>query len=170
MIGGVAKVLSIAIVGYCATDGMKNAGEQIKTITALPKRVMTVFELKQIHRLILYELVGESAAKIQMKDFCEKNLEAAGRDPGKDYWETPYRMFYDGSLYDENSSVTMGDQDSDKYVVVSAGLDKQFRSKDDLTSRNDTDEEVRELQKQIDAEIKKQEEREKKSKEKQKGS
>lgn len=162
MISGVCKALSIGIVAYCATSGLKDVDKQIDRFSAIPKRVMTVFELKQLQRLIQYELVGNSDSIIRMTDFCEKNLEAAGRDPGQDYWKTPYRLFFDGILYDENSSVSLGYNDSDKYVVVSAGQDKHWYSEDDLTSKSATDNEVKRLTEQIEEEVKKAEEKEKK--------
>lgn len=161
MINGLCKVLTVGVVVYCATDGLKNVDRQIDQFAAIPKRVMTVYELKQIHRLIQYELVGASSAIIRMSDFCAKNLQASGRDPGTDYWKTPYRLFFEGTMYGEHSSVSMAYEDSDKYLAVSAGQDKSFYTADDLTSRSSTDEQVKRLQEQIEAEIKKQKDLEK---------
>ncbi|OGH59260.1 MAG: hypothetical protein A3G34_02975 [Candidatus Lindowbacteria bacterium RIFCSPLOWO2_12_FULL_62_27] len=166
MISGACKVLSVAIIGYCAADSLKSAEKVVDSMAALPKRVMTTFELKQIHRLIRYELVGSSSASIRMDEFCRSNLSASGRDPGQDYWQTPYRLYMNGRLHHEGSGVSISEYDADKYVVVSAAQDKAFMSEDDLTSEGNTDADVQELRKQIDAEVKKVEEKEKKSKEK----
>ena len=151
MITGLAKVTAIGVVAYCSMHGANNAKDQINQFVGLPKRIMTVYELKQIHRLILYELADGVPHSIELVKFCAEELSASGRDPGKDYWLSPYRLFYRGSLYQENSSVTLGYDDSDHFVVVSAGVDTKFRTKDDLTSKNDSSEEVQDLIKQIES-------------------
>ena len=151
MIAFLAKTAAIGILGYCALNSAGHAKDQIENVTSLPKRVITLHELKQIHRLLQYDLVDASSRSIELSKFCAEELTAHGRDPGKDYWGTPYRLFYRGSLYDENSSVILSYSDADHMVVVSAAQDKKFQTKDDLTSKSSADEEVQELQKQIEA-------------------
>ena len=154
MIGFLAKLTAIGVLGACVMHSSGNVSEQVENIASLPKRVMTVSELKQIHRLIQYELAGGSSVTIEMQDFCRKNLSASGRDPGKDYWETPYRLFFRSSIYNENSSAALSADDADNYMVVSAGQDKKFLTKNDLSSKTGTDPLVRELTEQIQEEIK----------------
>lgn len=161
MIAALAKAASVGIIAYCAVGSTGRLSEQVNKLVSLPKRVMTVNELKQIHRLIQYELVDGSSRTIRLDEFCRKELDARGRDPGQDYWKTPYRLYCRGTLHGEGSSVSMIYDDLDHYVAVSAGADRQFMTKDDLTSRSDANEEVQKLMKQIDAEVKKAREAEK---------
>ena len=162
MIEGMAKIAAVCTVAYCSLSGMDNFKDQIRQFTNLPKRVMTAHELKQIHRLIHYDLVDGSGRAIRLSEFCKAELTAAGRDPGKDYWETPYRLYFKSILYSENSTVTLNYHDADRFVVVSAGVDQRFLSRDDITSRSDTDEDVQELVRQIEAKVKQEEETAKK--------
>lgn len=151
MIAAVSKVMTIGIVGYCCMSSVQSGAGQVEKIANLPKRVMTGFELKQIHRLIQYDLVDGSSRSIALATFCREELTASGRDPGTDYWKTAYRLYFNGSLHHEESPVTLSYEKADRYVVMSAGMDKKYLTQDDLTSKSNTDAEVQELMKDIEA-------------------
>lgn len=155
MIAALAKLMSIGLVGYCCVNSIQKSSEPIEKIINLPRRMMTIFELKQIHRLIQYDLVDGSDRVIVLSKFCQEELTARGRDPGTDYWKTPYRLYFESRLYHEDASATLSYNDAEKYIVVSAGIDKKYMSMDDLTSKSDADEEVRELTEKIEKMAKK---------------
>lgn len=164
MIGAMAKIAAIGTIAYCAAGSFDNLTDQVNQIASLPRRMMTVHELKQIHRLIRYDLVGESARPVQLAKFCREELSASGRDPGHDYWDTPYRLYFRGTLHNEESSVVLANEDADGVFVVSAGADKKFYTRDDLTSKGNADKEVQLLLKEIESHVKKEESQAKKNK------
>lgn len=148
------KIVALLVLGYIIVNGWGNAARQAEGLLNLPKRMMTMHELKQLDRLIAYALVGNesrNAADLNttMRAFCAQEVTGAGRNAAEDYWHKPYRMFCHGHLHDDDESFRLRPGERDKFVVVSAGGDKKFLTDDDLTSRQSTHAEVQRLQELI---------------------
>ncbi len=150
MIVAIIKAASLLAVGYCVVGGADKTKEQLENILALPKRVMTVHELKMIDRQIVYELIGSGPVSIEMTKFCKDAISWNTRKPGTDYWGSPYRLFYNRTLYGEHSPVSLTYDHSDQFAVFSAGQDQKPYTPDDLTSKGEESEDVKFLVEKIE--------------------
>ena len=75
-----------------------------------------------------------------MQEFCRESLDAPGRDTALDLWGRPYALFAPPKTMNPAVPVELRNVDSKRFMIVSAGEDSLYVTRDDVVSRvPDTD-------------------------------
>jgi len=109
----------------------------VRQILAIPQRIVAFQEVGQIHTLVLSHLTlaSKDYVEIVLQQFCRENITGKGRDPATDPWGNPYRIWCNRYLFPSTFGVRLGENDRDKFLIVSGGEDGQFNNRGDIKSR-----------------------------------
>lgn len=133
----VPKIVSLLLIMWCIRSSLNALQVNLRQILAIPQRIVAFQEVGQIHTLILSHLTSKTQdyTEIVLQTFCRENITGKGRDPSTDPWGNPYRIWCNRYLFPSTFAVRLGDNDRDKFLIVSAGEDGEFNNRGDIKSR-----------------------------------
>ena len=128
----IIKLIAGAGIALGSIQGMGSMGKNIESVVNLPKRFLTLSELRILKRQVAYETKETS---LSPENWIKDKLKAPEpRKPGEDLWGTPFRF-----INTDGRKLNRVPRIEHAFGIASAGPDKDFSTEDDVIVTNRTD-------------------------------